>query len=211
MALADGYTVQEICHVLNASDRSIRRWSRLYDELGDVVPLPNPNQGRPRFLKPLQVHSLAEKIQECPEMYLDELRDWLALEHDVAIPISTLDQNIREAGLSHKLLRRRAIERDEIARAACKDERTIYHHYGRAFQGQTPTISAKFIRGDRYSILPAISVNGYLTVRIIPGSVNAAQFFEFIVEDVLPRMSRYPLDNSVLIMDNCAIHKTWAL
>ncbi|KIJ53810.1 hypothetical protein M422DRAFT_128736, partial [Sphaerobolus stellatus SS14] len=77
--LANGYTVQEICHVLNVSDRSIRRWSRLYDELGDVVPLPNPNQGRPRFLKPLQVHSLAEKIQECPEMYLDELRDWLAL------------------------------------------------------------------------------------------------------------------------------------
>ncbi|KAF8576870.1 hypothetical protein K439DRAFT_1640201 [Ramaria rubella] len=74
-------------------------------------------------------------------MYLDELQDWLALEHDILVTITTLDRNIREAGLTYKLL-------DKGARAAwradmqanfiagmlvcvdesSKDERTIYRH-----------------------------------------------------------------------------------
>ena len=49
-------------------------------------------------------------------MFLDELQDWLALEHDVLISKMALHQNIRGTGLTYKLLHRRAAERDEDAR-----------------------------------------------------------------------------------------------
>ncbi|KZS87565.1 hypothetical protein SISNIDRAFT_419389, partial [Sistotremastrum niveocremeum HHB9708] len=39
-------------------------------------------------------------------------------------------------------------------------------------------------------------------------SVDGAEFFDFIVHDVIPLMNPYPGDRSVLILDNCAIHKS---
>ncbi|KAJ3964498.1 hypothetical protein EV361DRAFT_759430, partial [Lentinula raphanica] len=53
-----------------------------------------------------------------------------------------------------------------------KDDRTIYRHYGRAVSGQRATISANFVRGDRYSIVAAMSTEGYEAVQVVPGSVN---------------------------------------
>ncbi|KAJ3915645.1 hypothetical protein F5877DRAFT_2646, partial [Lentinula edodes] len=53
-----------------------------------------------------------------------------------------------------------------------KDDRTIYRHYGRAPSGSRATIPAQFVRGDRYSIVAAMSINGYETCRVVPGSVD---------------------------------------
>ena len=97
-------------------------------------------------------------------MYLDELQDWLVLEHDVLISTTSLHDNIQDAGLTYKLLRRRAAERDEVARdqwkedvwlnfvvaqmvwtdESSKDDHTIYRHYGRA-------VRATLRRGHSYT------------------------------------------------------------
>ncbi|KAH7871051.1 uncharacterized protein C8R40DRAFT_1007066, partial [Lentinula edodes] len=53
-----------------------------------------------------------------------------------------------------------------------KDERTIYRHYGRAPAGQRATISANFVRGERYSLVAAMSTEGYEACRVVPGSVD---------------------------------------
>ncbi|KAJ3831008.1 hypothetical protein F5878DRAFT_549987 [Lentinula raphanica] len=39
-----------------------------------------------------------------------------------------------------------------------KDDRTIYRHYGRAVSGQRATISANFVRGERFSLVAALSI-----------------------------------------------------
>ena len=59
---------------------------------------------------------------------------------------------------------------------------------------------------SRYSILPAITKSGILYCEIVEGSFNGASFAEF-VEGVLRSMQPYPAPRSVLIMDNCPIHK----
>ncbi|KAF8581189.1 hypothetical protein K439DRAFT_1654130 [Ramaria rubella] len=138
--LAHGYTLEDMCQILGVSRSS--------EEYGHVVPPSNPNQGRPHLLDGERLHTLVELIEWSQEMHLDELQDWLALEHDILVAITTPDRNIREAGLTYKLLRRAAGERDEGARAAwradmqanfiagmlvcvdesSKDERTIYRH-----------------------------------------------------------------------------------
>ncbi|KAF8573627.1 hypothetical protein K439DRAFT_1555387 [Ramaria rubella] len=116
--LAHDYTPEDTCTILGVSRSSVRQWWDNYEEYSDVLPPPNPNQGRPRVLDGDKLHSLVELIEWSPEMYLDELQDWLALEHDILVGITTLDRNIHEAGLTYKLLQRAAGERDEEARAA---------------------------------------------------------------------------------------------
>lgn len=59
----------------------------------------------------------------------------------------------------------------------------------------------------RYSILPALSLNGIEYVDIIEGSFTAATFAIFI-EGLLDQMNPYPGPNSVIVMDNCRIHKS---
>lgn len=58
----------------------------------------------------------------------------------------------------------------------------------------------------RYSILPAMSLDGILAVDIVEGSFNKIRFARFI-DGLLHQMNPYPLPNSVIVMDNCRIHK----
>jgi hypothetical protein len=55
---------------------------------------------------------------------------------------------------------------------------------------------------SRYSILPALSLDGMLTVSIVEGSFNQVSFGDFI-EGVLDQMNLFPAMNSIIIMDNC--------
>lgn len=59
----------------------------------------------------------------------------------------------------------------------------------------------------RFSILPALSLDGFLFASIVEGSYNAALFAEFI-ETLLEHMNPFPGPNSVIVMDNCRIHKS---
>lgn len=59
----------------------------------------------------------------------------------------------------------------------------------------------------RYSVLPAISLNGILDVKIIEGSFDSDSFARFI-DGLLYHMNPFPGPNSVIVMDNCRIHKS---
>ena len=56
-------------------------------------------------------------IQENPELFLDELRLWLALYHDIQISTTALYDNLRQLGLTRKIICRAAAERDHELRA----------------------------------------------------------------------------------------------
>ena len=58
----------------------------------------------------------------------------------------------------------------------------------------------------RYSVLPALSLDGILWCKIIEGAFNFDTFHEFITE-LLECMQPFPNPNSVIVMDNARIHK----
>jgi len=76
------------------------------------VDLPSFLWGRRCILSADVVDDLWDLMQESPEPYLDEIRIWLALYHEVQIPTTALHDNLQELGLTHKLMRRAAAERD---------------------------------------------------------------------------------------------------
>jgi hypothetical protein len=63
------------------------------------------------------------------------------------------------------------------------------------------------ILSTRFSVLPAISLtSGILHCSIVEGSFCTETFSQFI-EGLLDKMEPYPSANSVVVMDNCQIHK----
>jgi len=58
----------------------------------------------------------------------------------------------------------------------------------------------------RYSILPALSLDGILHLEVLDHSFSGEEFQDF-VKGVLDRMQPWPMPNSVLVMDNASIHK----
>ena len=199
------YAPEDICELFDISKRSISRWRQNDRVHGSVVPPPNPMQCRPRILNGDMTHDLYTLLEEAPEMYLSEIQDWVALAYEVHISRNALHMNIRDAGITFKLLRKAAAERDEDLRQewkqdvnahftasqmvfvdeTSKDDRTIYRHYGRSVAGTRAVISANFVRGERYSMVAALSLDGYEAVHVVLGSVDGEDFLNFIVDDVV--------------------------
>ena len=59
----------------------------------------------------------------------------------------------------------------------------------------------------RYSILPALSLDGILHLDVEDRSYTAAMFNDF-VDGLLDNMNPFPGRNSVAVMDNASIHKS---
>ncbi|KAJ7340584.1 hypothetical protein DFH08DRAFT_623304, partial [Mycena albidolilacea] len=60
--------------------------------------------------------------------------------------------------------------------------------------------------GVRYTLVAAMGMDRYIVQQVVEGSLDSFDFFEFIVEDVVPEMRVFPDNQSVLVMDNCWIH-----
>ena len=59
---------------------------------------------------------------------------------------------------------------------------------------------------SRYSILPALSLDGILHLEVLDHSFTGEEFCNF-VSGVLDQMQPWPMPKSVLVMDNASIHK----
>jgi hypothetical protein len=57
----------------------------------------------------------------------------------------------------------------------------------------------------RYSVLPALTMDGIIFLNVVNGSFDGDSFQEFLCR-LLQVMNPYPAKNSVLVMDNCRIH-----
>ncbi|KAF9653505.1 hypothetical protein BDM02DRAFT_3086817, partial [Thelephora ganbajun] len=56
-------------------------------------------------------------------------------------------------------------------------------------------------------VLPALTLNGIIALDIVEGSYNTKRFKRFI-SSLLDQMNVFPSPSSVVVMDNCRIHKS---
>jgi hypothetical protein len=66
-----------------------------------------------------------------------------------------------------------------------KDERTLSRQYGYSLKNTRAIQKVVFLRGTRYTILPALSLDGILAVDIMVGSCNKERFRNFILTQVV--------------------------
>jgi DDE superfamily endonuclease len=104
---------------------------------------------------------------------------------------------------------------------AAVDARNMNRTFGWSYSGRCATIEVVYERGTRYdiakcvdvvlthlhrySVLPAISLDGVIHTNIVQGSFNAIMFRHFI-SSLLDRMNPFPGTNSVILLDNASIH-----
>ncbi|KAK6969656.1 DDE-3 domain-containing protein [Favolaschia claudopus] len=206
-----GWSREDICYAFHVSPRSLYRWRSIFEEFGKVTKPPSPFRGRERIIG-LGVLNAAKEVY----FHDSSVMLHLAIHYDIAISISALQATLARAGLTRKVLQTIAVERDEAQRTECrgcildptsfsgtgmeflavdessKDERTLARHHGRAPVGQPAIYPHQFVRDDRYTLTAAMrSTQGYIATRIVEGSMDAYQFFDFIVEDVVRKHSLY--------------------
>jgi hypothetical protein len=66
-----------------------------------------------------------------------------------------------------------------------KDERTLSRQYGYSLKNTRAIQKVVFLRGTRYTILPALSLDGILAVDIMVSSCNKERFCNFILTQVV--------------------------
>ena len=62
-------------------------------------------------------------------------------------------------------------------------------------------------RSQKWSVLPAMSTEGWFHAIIKQGSITGDDFEHWLEHDILPKMARFDGDRDILIMDNYAIHR----
>ena len=61
-------------------------------------------------------------------------------------------------------------------------------------------------KAENLGLLSAFTIDGYLACNIYQGGVTKENFIAFLKDDVLPKCNPWPLEQSVIVMDNCQIH-----
>jgi hypothetical protein len=114
---------------------------------------------------------------------------------------------LERAGLTRKLLHKIAVERDIERRRdflhtiqhsfsgtgrefvtideSSKNEHDVARCYGRVPVGMPADFEDFFIRGVRYTLVAAMGMDGYIAQRVVEGSLDSFDFFDFIIEDVV--------------------------
>ncbi|KAF5378873.1 hypothetical protein D9615_006901 [Tricholomella constricta] len=103
-----GWEMHDIADTPGLSKKSTDRWVDNYETHGRVDP-PSVLRGRPRILTQDALNDLQELIQESPSLFLDEIGEWLALYHNQPISTTALHDNLRDIGLTYKLVCKAAL------------------------------------------------------------------------------------------------------
>ncbi len=161
--------------------------------------------------------------------------------------IATIHRTLEREGYSYKFVQKIAAERDPELRAdfvrrisrypvecitcideTSKDERTYFRSHGHSKKNTRVEIEGPFIRGRRYSLLPAMDIDGIFAHKVVEGSFTHDLFYSFLRNQVvsgcnlnsvptfslcrqLPKSQPFPGPRSVLVMDNARIHHSDAI
>jgi transposase len=172
---AAGWNEEDVLSALSVSRASLYRWKAYFDTFGMVNKLPSPLKGRTRIVTRAVLTAVYQIYETNSDIYLDELVWWLAINHDIVISRSALQQNLQEAGLTRKLLRKLALERDAALRLEWK-EFILEHGEGQAQEfvvGCVIMTSIYAVILVRCSRLPSSSLSG----SVDPSSKEAAFCF----------------------------------
>ena len=78
--------------------------------------------------------------------------------------------------------------------------------HGYAKKGTRIPYKVPHQKAENLSLLPALSVDGYIVCNVYHGGIKAEMYEEFIRDFVLPKCTPWPGPRSVIIMDNAKIH-----
>ena len=207
---------------VGVSKRTIERVRLSYELFGKPYPDPVAVRGKHRALSYEHGCWLVSYLDDQPSAYLDELVLALYDEFELEVHKTTVYRYLSGCGWSRKVAKQVAAQRNATLRAvwasraarwsmedlcfvdeSAANEKTGARKRGWSPKGLSCQVLRTLKRSERYSILPALTVNGYLPEPlVIQGGVHQEVFARWIVESVLP----YLRPGMKIVMDNASIH-----
>ena len=201
------FTVKEICKILRIQ-KTLAYSSLTYFRTYGITHNSHTHHktGQRRLLHPTNINFVASLIKQRHTIYLDEIQDQLFQHREVHILVPTLFRTLRRLAFTRKVISARALERDNLARSAfmnsiadevpdpqmlmfideaARNRRTSQQSKGWALLRKQCVQRWFFVRGERFSILPILTLDGIITYDIIPGPVSSEHFVEFLHELVV--------------------------
>ena len=197
--------VKTICVVLGLKKSTV--YSVLqHQRLFGYTPKAKPQHSRSRKLDAIDINVLRGLLEHTRTMYLDELQKQLLIYRGKSVSLSTISRSLERMNITHKRVSGIAVERNDMRHfefinligelvldphmlmftdESAKDERTQDRRNGWAPANTRCTSRVHFVRGQRFSILPLLTLEGIITYDIIEGSVTVERFLEFLQEFVV--------------------------
>jgi transposase len=240
-----GYKPKEICDLLGVGKSLVYKTLQYHQIYGLTY---NPHAqlaARRRILTSLDVGFIRLLLLHHHTLYLDELQLELQVQRNVFVSLTTIMRTLRRLHFSNKRVSVQALERNDLQRAifmnqigaavpdpamlmftdeSAMNNRAHSRRYGWSLVGTRCVQRQAFVRGQRYSILPVLTLDGIIAFDLIEGSVTGERFVRFLREMVvcfffhvlyctnadafiqIPLTNPYPGPRSVLVLDNCNIH-----
>lgn len=124
------------------------------------------------------------------------------------VSVPTLWRSLRFCGITRKKIQKAAKERNDMlcefylynigmnytseqlifVDESAKDERTLTRLYGYSLVNTRAKKSVVFVRGKRYTILPALSLEGFIAVDIMEGSCDKEKFRTFVLTQLVMKL-----------------------
>jgi transposase len=198
--LNDQLTYREISVRADCSIGHISNVMRNHRDFGQVNNPFSSHTGHPSAVEDADIEYIYNLLEANPVLYLDELQSQLLSVRNTHLLIATISRLLARCKLTRKHLQRIASERDEELRGIWKadmaqyedpdvfvaldesavDDQTIQRRFGRSMAGSPCVRRAAFLRGTRYSVLPALTTEGIIALDIFEGSVTKDRFLAFI-------------------------------
>ncbi|KAF6746652.1 hypothetical protein DFP72DRAFT_822948 [Ephemerocybe angulata] len=175
------FSVKEICRYLGVQKSLVYQSLAYFRRYGVAFNLEAKKGGRPRKLSRIDVKFISSVVQRRHCSYLDEIQDELFRSRGTIISITTLYRTLRRLNYTRKRVSAIALERNEMKRnafwmriadvvtdlsqlmfvdEAARNNRTSGRINGWAMMGKKCVQRNFFVRGQRWSILPILTIEG---------------------------------------------------
>jgi transposase len=202
-----GFTVKEICKILGIQKSLAYSSLAYFKTYGTTLnPYAFRKIGRRRLLNLADLKFVSSLIRRRHTIYLDEIQHELYQYREIHVSVPTLCRTLHRLALTRKVVSAYALERDDLIRSAfmntiadevpdprmlmfvdeaARNQKTSQWLKGWALLGKKCVQRRFFVRGERFSILPILTLDGIITYDVISGSVSSERFVQFLYEMVV--------------------------
>ena len=221
------YSPQRVGSNLGIGESTVRRIVHLFQSTGDVARRPYPIESSFRVItEPVKIF-IVHLILQRPGILLREITDEIKATFGLDVTESATCKVMKKIGLSRQKLALFALQRDESLRNQFVTDVSLYHRqslifidetgtdskdtirmYGYSIRGKPVKVQKLLVRGERISVITAMSMEGIIAMKIVRGGVNGDAFYEFICNNLVQHLMPFNSTNkhSVVVLDNCSIH-----
>jgi transposase len=200
-----GFNVKEICGLLDIKKSLV--YTLQYAHTYGVLYKPYAYKpGQKQLLSQGDVNFIVALLNHRHCVYINEIQDQLSNECGVTISLLTLMHALRCLHYSCKGVSIRALERDKLLHSAfmnriademmnpnmlmfvdeaAHNKRMLERTKGWSLVEKQCVQRRFFGHGERFSILPILTLDGIITYDIVPGSVTSERFLQFLREHVV--------------------------